>query len=236
MSTKIKAHSELSASGAERWALCPGSVRLCRDIPPAPENKWAVEGTEAHSVMETWLKTGKEPMNAPEEMRYHVSKMVGFVTSEMELGGDLFIEARVKLPEEIGPDMFGTVDAAIVEPFGRLHIIDLKYGVSPVSAERNLQLTYYAIGFAHKYDYQFDEVKLSIVQPRLASGFPVRTWTTKASYLKQMAKFFTEAVKRTQYKNAPLNEGKHCYWCVGRETCPVKAEKKLTDARGLFDV
>lgn len=230
-----KAHSELAASAAERWLSCPGSVRLCRTVPPSPPNRWSIEGTEAHAVMETWLKTGKEPKDAPSEMRYHVSKMVYFVQDELEKGGDLFVETKIKLPEDIGPDMFGTVDAAIVEPCGTLHIIDLKYGVSPVSPERNLQLSYYALGFAERFKYLFDRIKLTVSQPRITSSFPNRTWETLPRYLEQTKKLFQAGVKRTQYPNAPLNEGKFCYWCPAREVCPLKSEKNLQRTRELFE-
>jgi hypothetical protein len=99
-----------------------------------------------------------------------------------------------------------------------------------------MQLTYYAIGIAHTHGYEFDRVKFTIVQPRSRqfSGKP-QTWVTDSSYLKRSAKLFAEGVKRTKYKNAPLQEGKYCYWCPAQGICPLKAEKRIEKARSYFD-
>ena len=50
-----KKHSELSASGSERWIACPGSVMLSRLAPQSPESPAATEGTLAHTYLEKWL-------------------------------------------------------------------------------------------------------------------------------------------------------------------------------------
>jgi hypothetical protein len=50
----IRAHSKFSASGAERWFNCPGSVELSEGLPDK-SSVWAVEGTYGHEVLETLL-------------------------------------------------------------------------------------------------------------------------------------------------------------------------------------
>jgi hypothetical protein len=49
-----RAHSKFSASGAERWFNCPGSVELSEGLPDK-STVWAVEGTHGHEVLETLL-------------------------------------------------------------------------------------------------------------------------------------------------------------------------------------
>jgi hypothetical protein len=237
MGTSDKAHAKLSASGADRWMSCPGSVALIEQAPPQKDNVWGIEGTLGHSVMEAILKGSKMPDGISPEMMENVSHMVRFVRKEAKKDySTLLVEEKVQMPESIGPDMFGTLDSAVVQPFGELHIIDFKYGTSPVDSVENMQLTYYAIGIAHTHGYEFDRVKFTIVQPRSRqfSGKP-QTWVTDSSYLKRSAKLFAEGVKRTKYKNAPLQEGKYCYWCPAQGICPLKAEKRIEKARSYFD-
>src|SRR5436190_23896954 len=52
-------HSELAPSAASRWMVCPGSIRLCRIVPPAPSSSYAAEGTLAHELAEYCLAKGK---------------------------------------------------------------------------------------------------------------------------------------------------------------------------------
>ena len=56
---KSREHSEIGASGAKRWMNCPGSVRLCRTI-PNESSAAAEEGTAAHELAETCLKSGQD--------------------------------------------------------------------------------------------------------------------------------------------------------------------------------
>ena len=52
---KQRAHSKFSASGAERWFACPGSVELSEGVPDK-ETEWSKEGTLAHEVLEEIMK------------------------------------------------------------------------------------------------------------------------------------------------------------------------------------
>ena len=71
------------------------------------------------------------------------------------LTGVFHCETKVSL-EFIEPGMFGTVDAAVAEIFGRLVVIDFKYGAGvAVEPKDNTQMIYYALGIAHEYDYNF---------------------------------------------------------------------------------
>lgn len=51
----MAAHSNLGASSAHRWMVCPGSVRLNAALPPSPSSAHALEGTVAHALAEFCL-------------------------------------------------------------------------------------------------------------------------------------------------------------------------------------
>jgi len=57
---KERAHAKLSASGASRWATCPGSVQM-EDGIPDKESIYAQEGTLAHEMSELKLKHYLDP-------------------------------------------------------------------------------------------------------------------------------------------------------------------------------
>jgi hypothetical protein len=54
----MSGHSRIGASSMHRWATCPGSVRLSKDMPNI-SSSYAEEGTRAHELAELIL-TGKD--------------------------------------------------------------------------------------------------------------------------------------------------------------------------------
>ena len=85
-----RAHSKFSASGAERWFCCPGSVSLSEGLPDK-ETIYSKEGTEAHEVLERLLKieAGESAgrrfeaqeyfLGKPKEMLYHAERAANFI-------------------------------------------------------------------------------------------------------------------------------------------------------------
>ena len=63
---KERAHAKLSASGAGRWASCPGSVQMEDGIPDS-ESVYAKEGTLAHELSELKLKHYLDPKGLGKE-------------------------------------------------------------------------------------------------------------------------------------------------------------------------
>lgn len=53
---KTREHAVCSASGAERWLNCPGSIALSEGIPDEPSGPEALEGTRAHELSERILR------------------------------------------------------------------------------------------------------------------------------------------------------------------------------------
>lgn len=231
-------HSRFSASGAERWFNCPDSVHLEAEAPPEVPGPWAAEGTAAHELAEGFLArtlTKRELAEADPQMVLHVRKFTDWVDEKAMFADEILLETRVHLPF-IHEEMFGTGDVTLVEHFGTLEIIDLKYGKSPVDPNQNLQLIFYALGFAHLYDWNFFKARLTIAQPRCGDGEP-RSWEVTIKDLKDYwIPLFHKAVARVEAKRGRYFEGKWCHWCKAKNICPLKKDKALNEARELFKI
>lgn len=216
-------HSLLSPSAARRWMRCPGSVAVCRDLPPE-ESEYAAEGTAAHAWAEALLRgddeyePGEMPFDA-DEMRRHVQTYVDFVKS---LGGFYVVERRVDLEPELGEASYGTADAVVWHD-DALYIVDLKYGMTYVDAHWNPQLTLYAAGFLRLYSL-FDNIEtihLCIVQPRIDN---ISQWdTTPAEILS-----FAGIIRKKADIARAMAELPESDWLF----CPDEAACKYCRARG----
>jgi hypothetical protein len=238
----IKKHSKYSASGSQRWLACAGSVKLSENAPPQPESPYAKEGTDAHHCVEILLKGRKKPSRAievligegfPKTMVDHAREAVGVILAD---AGDeeILCETKVSL-EFVHEGLFGSVDAAVVEMFGTLRVYDFKYGAGlVVDPKDNSQLIYYALGLAHKYNFDFQNVELVIIQPRAShsSGETVRRHTMKISELMAWENIFRDGVKACEDPNAPLTAGKkQCQFCPAKPICPEISDAAFKTAR-----
>lgn len=246
----VRAHSKFSASGAERWFNCSASVELSEGLPDK-SSPWAKEGTQAHEVLEALIhitRSGND-LASVEEWRHVVDAPE--VTREMMMHGqasaDFILELGRKLKSEVltetrvylrflHPEMFGTLDNAIPEHFGTLHVFDYKYGAGKaVSPVENLQMIFYAIALAHQYDWNFSRVRMWIVQPRIKGYDGPSFWEISIDELRAYVPQFKNAIDRVE-NNPTLNEGSWCHWCKAKDICPLKREAKLDKARLLFSV
>jgi len=236
-------HSLLGGSGAERWFACPGSIRLCRELPPVPRSPYALEGSCAHHLAATCLTEGKDasdylevPMLLPpdppeaeveytpgEEMVGHVQTYLDVVRGYLAEHRDnlLLIEQRYDY-DWLAPDMWGTADAVVCSP-KRLRVIDFKYGRGHyVDEQDNPQLLLYAVGayraflLAHPKS-KLSEVALIIIQPRV-QGEAVRVDSISVEDLVLWVKHtLRPRVAATQDPRAPLRAGDWCHWCPARD-------------------
>lgn len=240
-----RAHSKFSASGAERWFNCPGSVVLNETV-PARDSVWSLEGTKAHEVLERTLKLNaggmrpRWPLTVPGEMKRHALDATRFILGlgEKHPGSELMVETRIYMPF-IHPEMFGTFDAAVVEHFGTLHVIDYKYGagkpVSPGTLENpNLQMLFYGMGVAAKYDWNFKRVRLWIIQPRIKGYDGPVFLELPILELREWVEQFRRAVDRVERFPKQYKEGPWCHWCNAKGKCPLKKQAKLEQAKAAF--
>jgi hypothetical protein len=230
-------HSKYSASGAERWFNCPGSVSLSEGLPDK-ESPWSREGTQAHEVLEQVLLKSLHGQAGvwQGEMGLMAMNAARFITGIWSKAphSDLLVETRISLPF-IHPEMFGTFDSAVVDYFGTLHVFDYKYGAGhSVSPTGNLQMIFYGIGLAAKYNWNFSRVRLWIIQPRIRGYDGPTFWELPIEKLKSYVRTFVDAVRRVENCPDTYNEGPWCHWCKAKTICPLKNEQKLEKAKAVF--
>lgn len=238
-----KLHSKYSASGSERWLECPGSVALSEIAPPEPQGKAAGEGTLAHTCLETIMKNAHRLPQVlamlyksfPSDMVNHGLATFKHIRNLVPLTAELLCETEVRL-DFVEPGMFGTTDAAIVDLFGVLWVIDYKYGVRLVDPAHNTQMIYYGLGIAHKYDFNFSSIRLAVAQPRAPHrlGF-FRTWDMGVKELMDWELKFKTGVEACKDPFAALNPGRWCFFCKAQSICPAINEKQYEKAQNVFD-
>lgn len=246
-------HSEFSPSAAKRWMTCPGSVRLSRTVPPQRESRAAREGTEAHECLEFIVKRYGDRVQAvkeavfkwPAEMVEHaLNSAIRLFSPDLRPSeqAKLLIEKRVVL-SSVTHRLYGTLDYAWLDHWGTLTVIDYKYGMTPVTpidddGAPNPQLMIYALGLAAKHHFDFEAVKLAILQPRTCreGEDPVSAATVTIKRLREFERQVAEAVKAANHPAAPLVAGDHCRWCPAAATCPENSRKALADTNIAFDI
>lgn len=231
-------HALLSASSSHRWLNCNPSARLEREFADR-ETTAAAEGTAAHALAEHKLKRrlklrSERPVSPfdTEEMEICTDDYADFVmeqvTKERRRDPDtqVFIEQRLDFSCYV-PEGFGTGDCLIVSK-GRLHIIDLKYGMGLlVDSEENPQMKLYALAALTQYEeqYQIKKVKLTIFQPRREN---VSTWETSVAKLKKWAtKDLVPKAQRAFKGEGEYCPGEWCIFCKAAVKCRARAEDKL---------
>ena len=238
-------HALLSASSSHRWLHCNPSARLEREFADR-ETIAAAEGTAAHALAEHKLKRklklrSERPVSPfdTDEMEVCTDDYADFVMEQVtkerrrDLDTQVFIEQRLDFSCYV-PEGFGTGDCLIVSK-GRLHIIDLKYGMGLlVDSEENPQMKLYALAALTQYEeqYQIKKVKLTIFQPRREN---VSTWETSVAKLKKWAtKDLVPKAQRAFKGEGEYCPGEWCIFCKAAVKCRARAEDKLRLAQSEF--
>lgn len=238
-------HSILSPSGAHRWMNCTPSARLEQEF-EGTESEAAKEGTAAHALCEHKLKKAlhmrsKRPVSDynSDEMEECSDAYVDFVMEQYELAKQTCKDPVVLIEQKLDfscyvPDGFGTGDCIIISD-GKLHIIDLKYGMGIlVEAEENPQMKLYALGALEIYDalYDIKEVSMTIFQPRREN---VSTWTISVDELKNWAEKELKPKAQMAYRGeGEYLPGEWCTFCRAAVRCRARAEEKLKLAQSEF--
>lgn len=245
-------HARLSASSAFRWINCPGSVALSDQCPAPASSSYADEGTLAHAIGELKLRyvndeISKQQLNAKMkpllQSEYYCGEMeeaTGYyadaVIEALEAAGEdaeLMIEQQFSLDRWV-PEGFGTSDAVVIGG-GVIQVIDLKYGKGiKVDARNNPQLRLYGLGAANLFDslYDFDTVRMTIIQPRLDH---ISTEELPLSELLAWAEDEVQpraqmAMDGTDYTAV----GDWCRFCPAKAVCRKRAEYNLSIAKDDF--
>lgn len=252
MQIQEKAHAKFSASSTKRWKNCTASIGAIENAPPQSESEFAIEGTTAHEVMEIILCAIRDGgINAyTKKMRIelvkkygvqmvaHVEEMVDYVISRLKQNPDATLIVERKAPLSIHPDSGGTLDCGLVDEFATLEVMDFKYGAGVVvEPEENEQILTYGLSLAEEYDFNFSEIRLTIIQPRAfhPSGESIRTWVTTAERLKEFRKEISKAISDIENGETKFEAGEWCRFCPAAVTCPALYKEKLESAAIAFD-
>lgn len=196
-------HAKYAPSASSRWLRCPGSVRICEQLPQSSGSDASAEGTRLHDLAAKCLLSGADS---------DIPAVQTYLDEVRRHSGTLHVETRV----HVAPDCWGSIDAGVVGEHETV-VIDLKTGKSPVSPVSNSQLMLYALGAdaAAPRDYY----QLCIVQPNGSSGFPVKMWPIARPELLAFREKVLRAIDRAESPRAPIIPGKHCYWCTAKHGC-----------------
>jgi hypothetical protein len=128
-------------------------------------------------------------------------------------------------------------DAVLWKPTERLlRVYDYKHGAGVVvEVEGNVQLLYYALGALVTLKFPAKEIEIVVVQPRAEHRKgPVRRWRIPAHQMLDFEAELVEACERTEDPKAPLNPGRHCYFCPAKNQCPAKLKDAQSKAAEQF--
>lgn len=246
--TTEKAHAKFSASGADRWLNCPGSIAMCDGVPEQPESAYAAEGTKAHECLEEILskkprtKAGYVKKYGLEMYEYALDAAHWIINQATQTGGKVICETKINSSPFTTEGQFGTLDAAIIRDFDRLTVVDYKYGmgiaVDPeYDGDCNPQLAYYALGLSYEYFHNFSEIELVIIQPRAyhESGETIRTAVFSMRHMLEWAEKFRAGVKAALDPLAPTKAGRWCKFCPAAFKCPELKDKAIKEAQVVFN-
>jgi hypothetical protein len=242
----MSTHSDYSPSSAHRYLNCAASIQLGRKCPKPPDSDAAREGTRAHECFERFNKVFgfarvRDQLiteGYPSEMVEYAERAFHEVEEIKKEHHEKLVETKVDISFFTRAGEKGTLDLALVEEFGRLIVIDFKYGKGHiVEPEENEQLIAYALGIAKKYDYNFTDVELMIIQPRghHASGKTTRSWVCSMENLLAWIPIFKEGVKKCEGKNPKPNPGDWCFFCPGKIKCPAISDEAMAAAQMDFN-
>lgn len=247
-------HAELPPSSAERWKNCPGSVALAKQFPQDTTSSYAEEGTHAHAVAELKLRYVNGEINSSNFTRkLNKLKKSEYWCGEMDEATDFYMDAVLEIKggagedaellieqhfnlDEYVPESFGTSDAVVIGS-GVINVIDLKYGKGiKVDAVGNAQLRLYGLGAAGLFEgiYDFDRVRMTIIQPRLDHI------STEEISLEELRRWAAEEIRPAAEEALAGSErtkcGDWCQFCPAKAVCRTRAEYCLELAKDEFKV
>lgn len=235
-------HALLSASSAARWMNCPGSVRLCENMPETTSD-YAEAGRLAHAIGELKLrkkyttpmgprkfKTALEKLQADPaydpEMEHTTNAYVEYI-EELATGypsaPHIALEKTVDFSDFV-PEGFGTADCIIISD-GTMDVIDYKHGKGvPVAAEDNPQMKLYGLGALMQYHlfYKVNTLRLHIFQPRISEP---QCWEISRDDLINWAVQVLRPVAKEAFDGSEtFCAGEWCRFCKAKARCRIQAD------------
>lgn len=245
----MTAHARFTASAAERWMNCPGSIRETAPY-KRRSSKAAAEGTYAHSIAaecliardatrpaaslpspKDWLgskaKVDGHEVVCDQEMVDGIQFYLDDCAADFQPGDKVWTElGLLEALQKLHPALGGTADrvrwrAAVKH----LRVADFKYGAGVlVGAEDNRQMKTYALGALLALGVPAEVVEVRVVQPRIENvEGRARSWTFWAVELLDFADELIVAIRAAEAPDAPTVPGTWCQktFCPAAATCPA---------------
>ena len=246
-----RGHAVLSASSSKQWLNCPPSARLQENVPNLG-SVYAKEGTHCHEITEAKLRSRyfHEDVTQPKDEEFDCEEVEQVTDSCYEYCAGVIEELKASRVEpivrlelkidytNIVPDGFGTGDfvAMGILPDGRklLHVVDYKFGRGVlVEADHNSQMMLYAIGALNQfgYLYDFDVIRMTILQPRLAN---FSTFEMTQQELTDWGESIRPIAKLAWEGKGEQKPGDWCKFCRVKPTCQARRAEALERAREEF--
>jgi hypothetical protein len=257
---EASSHAELSASSADRWMTCPGSVALSAGV-PNHSSAFAAQGTAAHHIAAECQKAGGwftakgdyilgypssylgqkamvegHEIELDEELIDAVDEFMDDIRADAKPGDVVFVEQSfTEALKKLHPKFGGSGDRVRWRPSTRhLRVTDYKHGAGiPVDVDDNRQLKKYALGaLLTNPQFNAEDVELRIAQPRCDhEAGRFRSYTFKAIDLLEYAADLIDAAKKTEDPFASLVPSKKaCKWCPAAGANICPAIEKQTQA------
>jgi len=240
-------HSVYGASGSNIYMACNMSIAMSRGK-ANHTNEPAEQGTAAHELGEFCLKLG---LNAYDLIGQVFNKSTSFpkgfmVDQEMadavqlyishirmiaaQFGVDPMLEVKVVM-YSVREDVFGTADCVFIIG-DTIYVIDYKHGWGIVEVVNNSQAIFYAIAVMDTYNLwtTVTTIKTAIIQPRPDHADAAIRYQTYLNHeLHPWVQSFRSAILTP---SSVPQAGKHCTYCLARDTCRTRLERTVRLAYG----
>ena len=191
---------------------------------------------------------GRVAFEVDAEMVENVGMAYDYVSGMLAGYQKVFLEAKTNpLPDR--DDTYGTADVTIDDWPLTLHVVDYKNGRVLVEHEDNEQLMSYLLGRAHDFGWDYEEYKITIVQPNaFHPEGRIRTHTVTADDLRAFEAKHRAAVERVdeaaeafdavqtdeefaEWAGKYLKAGPHCLMCNAMAICPAYRQMLADEAK-----
>ena len=243
----MEKHSKYSPSRLSRIIACPGSVDLIDNLmitSTITEQKSSVDaehGTGLHEVIKKYRPDNVKALDGLEpEDRILILDASDYLDMVIKSKGHFSCmevhDTAVSLKPWGIPDVFGTLDCSVFDPFKRhVDVIDWKFGAGvTVYAKENPQLLAYAAGLIG-WPTTTQEITLHIVQPAIDH---YDTWSLSIHELYDWV-HGTLAVALNRCHTSGIDKFvpgiSQCRWCEAKNHCEARITFVQEQAIKLFE-
>ena len=230
--------SPYAAEGTKAHALAEMKVRLAYykadGMTATKHSRMSPEQQEAYlGINEFRFKALRNELgDIPKDMEQATDSYCDIVmekylsAKEADPGAQLYLEQRLDYSAWV-PSGFGTGDCIIVSD-SLLEVCDYKHGKGiPVDAVGNPQLRLYGLGAMERFGrlYDFQSVRMTIIQPRLDS---VSEETLTCEDLTSWAaEEVVEKAKQAWPGSGEFVPGEHCRFCAAKAVCSARVAQAM---------